>query len=165
MIRFILFLLLFWTSVVFGQKKSVFQDVRSLVKETQKTVSVKKGQKIDTAYFKTLFLPSVRFTVVGEENGKRLHETMDLETFTASLTDEYYTNGYFETGRGQIVEEFNGIAQVIQSFYGQDSEGQKGWGVGCYHLIYSDGRWWIANMTWTMSPNGKKGIPKRYLKE
>ncbi|MDT7832336.1 hypothetical protein RQM59_08090 [Flavobacteriaceae bacterium S356] len=164
MTRFILFLLLFCAHLSFAQKKNVFQDVLSIVKETQKVISVKKGEKIDTTYFKTLFLPTARFTVVGEENGKRLHETMNLEAFTATLTDEYYSKGYFEIGKGQIIEEYNGIAQVIQSFYGKDSEGIEGWGLGSYQLIYSEGRWWIANMIWTMSSSGKEGIPKKYLK-
>lgn len=165
MTRFILFVLLFCTQLLLAQKKNIFQDVMSIVNETQKIVSVKKGEKIDTAYFKTLFLPTARFTVVGKENGKMIHETMDLNTFTQTLTDEYYSKGFYETGTGQIVEEYNGIAQVIQSFYGEDSDGIKGWGVNSYQLIYSKGRWWVANMVWTMSPNGKKGIPKKYFKK
>lgn len=165
MTRFILFVLLFCAQLSLAQNKNVYQNVRDIVKETQKVVSVKKGEKIDTAYFKTLFLPTAHFTVVGKENGKMIHETMDLKTFLSSLTDEYYSNGYYEAGAGQIIEEYNGIAQVIQSFYGEDSEGVKGWGVNSYQLIYSKGRWWIANMVWTMSSNGKDGIPKKYLRE
>ena len=148
-----------------AQDKKIFQNVKSLVDETQKVISVKKGEKIDIAYLRTLFLPTANFTVVGEENGKKLHETMNLNDFLESLTDEYYSNGYFEIGKGEIIEQFNGIAQVIQSFYGKDSEGEEAWGVNSYQLIYSNGRWWIANMVWTMSPNGKKGIPKKYLND
>lgn len=147
-----------------AQDQSVYQDIRKLINETQKVVSVKKGQQIDTAYFRTLCLPSARFTVTGEENGKALHETMTLDEFLASLIDDYYSNGYFETGKGEIVEQFKGIAHVMQSFYGKDSGGQEGWGVNSYQLIYSGDRWWIANMVWAMSSKGKEGIPKKYLK-
>lgn len=147
-----------------AQDKKIFQNVKSLVDETQKVISIKKGEKIDTAYFRTLFLPTANFTVVGEENGKKLHETMGLNEFLETLVDEYYSNGYFETGKGEIIEQFNGIAQVIQSFYGKDSEGEEAWGVNSYQLIYSNNRWWIANMVWTMSSNGKAGIPKKYVK-
>ena len=89
---------------------------------------------------------------------------MDLDSFLASLTDDYYSNGYFETGTGKIVEEYNGIAQVIQSFYGKDSEGEEGHGVNSYQLIYSNNRWWVVNMVWTMSEQKGKDIPKKYLK-
>ena len=33
-----------------AQNKKVYQDIELLVAETQKAVSIKKGQKIDTAY-------------------------------------------------------------------------------------------------------------------
>ena len=162
--KIILIVVLFCTFTIQAQDKKIFQDVKSLVNETQKVISIKKGEKIDTAYFRTLFLPTANFTVVGEENGKKLHETMGLNEFIETLTDEYYSNGYFEIGKGEIIEEYNGISQVIQSFYGKDSEGEEAWGVNSYQLIHSNGRWWIANMVWTMSSNGKKGIPKKYFK-
>ena len=111
-----------------AQKRDTFQDYKLLAMETHKTVSVKFGQLIDTAYFRTLFLPSARFTVVGEEDGKKLHETMDLDEFISTLRDEYYQKGFKEISKGIVTEEFNGIAQMIQSFYGEDSDGVKGWG-------------------------------------
>jgi hypothetical protein len=159
--------ILFFYFLTFGmmaQNEKVYQDIEVLVAETQKIVSVEKGQKIDTAYFRTLFLPTARFTVVGKENGQSLHETMDLNEFLETLTDDYYSNGYFEVGKGHSVERYNGIAHVMQSFYGKDSEGEEAWGVNSYQLIYSENRWWIANMVWTMSDNGRKDIPKKYLK-
>lgn len=158
-------LILLGTTLVYAQNNKVFQDPNSLAKETQKIISIEAGQKIDTAYFKTLFLPTARFTVVGEEDGVAAHETMDLETFAEMLTDEYYSKGYYEGPTGSIVEEYNGIAQVIQSFSGIDSENQKGFGVGSYQMIYSDGRWWIANMIWAMSKDEGKDIPERYLQK
>jgi len=159
-----LLLFLFISSLSFGQNKNIYQDVKLLVAESLNVVSIEKGQKIDTAYYRTFFLPTARFTFVGKDEGKSLHETMSLNDFLASLTDEYYSNGYTEKSTGQIVEEYNGIAQVIQSFYGKDSEGEEGKGVNTYQLIFSSGRWWIANMVWTMSENGGKDIPKKYLK-
>jgi hypothetical protein len=160
----ILLLLAFCSFYLQAQNKNVYQDIELLVAETQRAVSIKKGEKIDTAYYRTLFLPTARFTMVGKEDGKSLHETMDLDTFLATLTDDYYSNGYYETGTGHIVEQFGSIAQVIQSFYGKDSEGEEGWGVNSYQLIYSNDRWWIANMVWTMSENQGKDIPKKYTK-
>ena len=64
-----------------AQNKKIYQNVKLLMLETQKIISIKKGQKIDTAYFRTLFLPTGNFTVVGEEGGKKLHETMNINEF------------------------------------------------------------------------------------
>ncbi len=161
--KYILILFLFLIYQVSAQNNKIYQNIKTLVNETQKIISIKKGEKIDTAYFRTMFLPSARFTVAGEENGKKTHETMTLNEFLVMLTDDYYSKGYYETSQGHIVEEYNGIAHTIQSFYGEDSDGVKAWGVGSQQLIFSDNRWWIANMIWTMSKNGKKGIPKKYL--
>ena len=155
---------LFISLHVFSQDKSIFQNIEKLASETQRLVSVKKGEQIDTAAFRKLFLPTAHFTVVGVEEGKRIHETMSLNEFIKTLTDEYYSNGYFETSKGQVIEEYNGIAHVIASFYGEDSEGIKGYGINSYQLIYSDNRWWIANMVWTSSLDDGKDIPKKYWK-
>lgn len=157
-------LILFGTISIIAQKKNVFQDYKLLANETTKVVSVKPGEPIDTAYLRTLFVPDARFTIVGEENGKKAHETMDLNEFIKSLTDEYYLKGYQETPQGMVTEEFNGIAHVLHSFYGEDSDGVTGWGVGSFQLIYSGDRWWISNMIWTMSPKGRAGIPKKLIK-
>lgn len=162
--KLILIALAFLSFQVSSQNREIYQDVKLLVAESLKVVSVEKGQKIDTAYYRTFFLPTARFTFVGKDEGKSLHETMSLNDFLASLTDEYYSNGYTEKSTGQIVEEYNGIAQVIQSFYGKDSEGEEGRGVNTYQLIFSGDRWWIANMVWTMSENEGKDIPKKYFK-
>lgn len=148
-----------------AQVKNTFQVPNEIVQETQRVISIGPGQKIDTAYFKTLFLPTADFTVVGKEDGKFLHETMNLNEFVETLTDTYYSLGYHEKATGEIIEEYNGIAQIIQSFEGLDSENERGRGVGSYQLVYSDGRWWIANMVWTMSANNGEDIPGKYLSD
>jgi hypothetical protein len=156
------------TTVLLGiftrvQENKAFQDINMVVKETQRVISIARGQKIDTAYFRTLFLPTATFTVVGQDQGVHSHETMDLREFLETLTDDYYSNGYHEEATGEIIEEYNGIAQVFQSFKGVDSENVVGKGVGSYQLIYSGGRWWIANMIWAMSSSNGQGIPQKYI--
>jgi hypothetical protein len=159
----VLWLVLVFSCLGYAQQASVLKDPNEIVKETQRIISIEKGQKIDTAYFKTLFIPSATFTVVGQEDGQYAYETMTLNDFLVLLTDDYYSNGYFEQGTGQVLEEYNGMAQIIQSFEGMDSEGEAGKGVNSYQLVYAEGRWWIANLVWAMSYDNGKDIPKRYL--
>jgi len=148
-----------------AQDKKVFQNVNALVKETQRVISIESGQVIDTAYFRTLFLPTAHFSMVGKEDGAYSQETMGLDEFLETLTDEYYSLGYHEESTGEIIDEYNGMAQVIQSFEGEDSDNETGKGVNSYQLVYSEGRWWIANMVWAMSSDDGKDIPKKYLKD
>lgn len=157
-------LFFFLTLIINAQKKDIYQSIESVVEQTHKTVSVKAGQKIDTTHLRTLFLPTANFTMVWNEEKDTKHETMSLNAFIESLADDYYTKGFFETGKGQIIDQYKGVAQVMQTFYGEDSDGEKGWGINSYQLIYSNNRWWIANMVWTMSDEEGKDIPKKYLK-
>ena len=146
-----------------AQQGEVFQNVSELVNETQRVISIESGQVIDTAYFRTLFLPTAHFSMVGKEDGAYSQETMGLDEFLETLTDEYYSLGYHEESTGAIVDEYNGMAQVIQSFEGKDSDNETGKGVNSYQLVYSEGRWWIANMVWAISSDDGKDIPKKYL--
>ena len=92
------------------------------------------------------------------------YETANLEDFIESLKDSYYDNGFYEVETGKVVNEFNGIANVFQSFYGKDSEGNEERGINSYQLVYLKNRWWIANMVWTFETEEVK-IPKKYKKQ
>ena len=71
----------------------MFQSANELLKETQRVISIDSGQVIDTAYFRTLFLLTVHFSVVGKEGGQYAQETIGLDEFVETLTYEYYSFG------------------------------------------------------------------------
>ncbi|AXG70284.1 hypothetical protein KORDIASMS9_02523 [Kordia sp. SMS9] len=128
-------------------------------------LSVEKGNAIDTKSLKELFLPNVTFSVrASDEKYPNPFETVNLEDFLESLNDNYYKQGYEEKELGKVVNEFNGIANVFQSFIGSDSEGNTEKGINSYQLVYLKDRWWIANMIWTMETDEVK-IPKKYFHE
>jgi hypothetical protein len=68
----------------------------------------------------------------------------------------------FEYETGKVVDEYNGIAHVFQSFFAKDSENNEEKGINSYQLVYSDSRWWIVNIVWTGDSNGIK-VPGKYL--
>lgn len=65
---------------------------------------------------------------------------------------------------GKVVNEYNGIANVFQSFYAIDSEGEEGKGITSYQLVKFDDRWWISDVLWTTDSNGVE-IPEEYIKD
>ena len=71
--------------------------------------------------------------------------------------------GYLEHETGKTINEFNGIANVFQSFYGKDSENEEARGINSYQLVYFGKRWWIVNLLWTLETDKIK-IPKKYLR-
>jgi hypothetical protein len=62
-----------------------------------------------------------------------------------------------------VVNEYNGIANVFQSFYAKDSDNEEATGITSYQLIYIQGRWWISDLMWTNNTNNVP-IPEKYLK-
>ncbi len=90
-------------------------------------------------------------------------ETVTLDEFIEYLKEPYYEEGFTEYGTGKLIQEYNGIAQVFQSFYAKDSDGEEGRGIMSYQLIYHSERWWITSVLWTSNDNGVP-VPEEYIK-
>ena len=90
-------------------------------------VSSEKGKQRDWERFRNLFLPTAQFTVVNHSDSiPQAVETVSLEEFISLMHDAYYDNGYLEFEINKVVNEYNGIANVFQTFHGKDSEGLEG---------------------------------------
>ncbi|MDX1315172.1 MAG: hypothetical protein R3356_06695 [Eudoraea sp.] len=149
--------------VVIIEKESPVDSPEGIVKEVFAQVSTKPGEKIDLEAFGNLFLPNARFTVLYQDDSfPERHETVSLEEFKELLTDEYYQKGFTQYELGKRVDQYNGIAQVFQSYEGKDADGYTERGIASYQLIYLEDRWWILSVLWTGDSNGV-AIPKQYL--
>ena len=162
------FLILISTNLKAQQKivddSSAVKSIDGIVKEVLKIISGEKGKKRNWDDFRNLFLPTVHFIVLNNNDSiPRPIDTASLEEFIHSMDDEYYNNGYLEYEISKIVNEYNGIANVFQTFYGKDSENKEERGINSYQLVYFNNRWWIADLLWTGDNNGVK-VPKKYLK-
>jgi hypothetical protein len=150
-----------------GQNKmladtNAVKSISGIVKEVLRLVSGGDTLRNREA-FRTLFLPTADFTVVNHSDSiSQPVETVSLEEFIKLLHDQYYEKGYLEYEISKVVNEYNGIANVFQSFYGKDSENIEEKGINSYQLVYFNNRWWIANLIWTGDSNGVK-VPKKYL--
>ena len=139
------------------------KTIDGIVKEVLKLVSGEKGTTRNWKALRNLFLSTATFTVLNNNDSTpRPVETLSLNDFINLLHDEYYEQGYLEYEIGKTIDEYNGIANVFQSFYGKDSENTEERGINSYQLVYFNKRWWIANMLWTIETKGAK-IPKKYL--
>jgi hypothetical protein len=144
---------------------NALKTVNGIVKESLRLISSEKGKTRNWEALQNLFLPTATFTVLNNNDSiPQPVETITLVEFINLLHDEYYERGYLEYETGKTVDEFNGIANVFQSFYGKDSEGKEERGINSYQLVYFNKRWWIANLLWTLETNRVK-IPKKYLRK
>lgn len=139
------------------------KSVNGIVKETLRLISSEKGKTRNWEALRNLFLPTATFTVLNNNDSiPQPVETVSLDDFITLMHDEYYEQGYLEYETGKTVDEFNGIANVFQSFYGKDFEGKEERGINSYQLVYFHKRWWIANLLWTLETKMAK-IPQKYL--
>jgi hypothetical protein len=141
------------------------KSINNIVKEVLRLQSSESGKARNWEAFRNLFLPTATFTILN--NGDSLRqptETVSLNDFIELLHDEYYEEGYLEYETGKTIDEFNGIANVFQSFYGKDSQNEEARGINSYQLVYFDRRWWIANLLWTLATDKVK-VPKKYLRK
>ena len=144
------------TSFAQDKKVEAVESIDGIVNELLNQITIEKGEKMDTAAVRNLFHPSAQLGVLMNNTDSSFLETVSLDDFLTLLKDPYYEQGYLEKEIHKIVDEYNGIAQVFQSFYGKDSEGVEERGMNSYQLAYYKGRWWIVSLLWTLESNGKE---------
>lgn len=139
------------------------RSIDGILKKMLNIISGEKGKIRDWEAFRSLFLPTANFTVLNNVDSLlQPVETASLEEFIALMHESYYDSGYLEYETGKTVDQYNGLAVVFQSFYGQDSENREEKGINSYQLVFFKNRWWIANLVWVIAPKGVP-IPKKYL--
>ena len=132
-------------------------SINGIIDELLDQITIEQGETMDTAAVRNLFHPSALFTVADSERA----ETVSLDDFLTLLKDPYYEEGYLEKEIHKVVDEYNGVAQVFQTFYGKDSEGSEERGINSYQLTYYGGRWWIVSLLWTIESENAP-IPAKY---
>ena len=159
--KYYLSLILFFTisisSLAQEQLNTSVKTIDGIIDELLDQITIENGEKMDTATVRNLFHPSALFTVADSEKA----ESVSLDDFLTLLKDPYYEEGYLEQEIHKVVDEYNGIAQVFQSFYGKDSEGAEERGINSYQLTYYGDRWWIVSLLWTIESENE-GIPTKY---
>jgi len=127
-------------------------------------ISGEIGEERNWEEYRNLFLPTAQKTSIGlTKDGKKKIRVMNLEEFIRNVGPFYARDGFVEYAIGLTVNEFNGIANVFQSYYCKNLLGTyEKRGVNSYQLVYLKNRWWIANTVFT--PETKDlPIPDQYL--
>ena len=113
-------------------------------------------------------MPTAKFTILYHQSDSipLKYESLSADQFFEYMQEakDYYEKGFTQYETGKVVNEYNGIANVFQSFYAMDSDGQEVKGMTSYQLVYFDDRWWISDVLWTTNTNGIP-IPPKYFKK
>ena len=153
----IIFLTASISSIAQEKTDVTVKSINGIIDELLDQITIEKGEKMDTIAIRNLFHPSAIFTVADVTHA----ETVSLNDFLILLKDPYYEQGYLEKEIHKVVDQYNGIAQVFQTFYGKDSEGAEEKGINSYQLTYYGDRWWIVSLLWTIESKSA-GIPVKY---
>ena len=167
--KFILIILFVQVSLLVKAQEKINSNpnavysIDGIVKEILQIISGEEGKVRDWDAFRNLFLPTANFTVLSHDTLSLSVETVSLEEFIELMHNEYYDQGFTENEISKVVEEYNGIAQVFQTYYGKDSENYEENGITSYQLVQFKDRWWIVNILWTGDSNGVN-VPEKYLR-
>lgn len=146
-----------------GIDSSAVKSIDSIVVRGLNIVSGKEGAERDWEAFRQLFAADAHISVLVHDSLGRGHlRSYTLEEFVRLGMQYYETDGFIEYEITKTVNEYNGIAQVFQSYYAKELEVEEH-GVNSYQLVYDGNRWWITSLLWVSDRNGVK-LPKAYSK-
>lgn len=140
------------------------KTIEGITDKMLELISVEIGEDSDWEEFRTLFLPTAQFLSFNPTaRSGRQTRAFNIEEFIRLFGPMYKKEGFLETATGIQVQEFNGLANVFQSFEAKNLTGtyaEKG--INSYQLVYLNDRWWIANSTW-VNASETRPIPNEFL--
>ncbi len=144
-------------------------SVKSIEGITNKMIELISGAKDEPRNwddYRNLFLPRAQKIFINRKAPpKKQIRVMNLEEFVRNVGPLYKRDGFEEIALGLTVNEYNGIANVFQSYHCKNLIGTyEKRGINSYQLIYANDRWWIASTTFTNETDENK-IPNIYLSQ
>lgn len=129
------------------------EDVRSLdaiMRAAYDVISGPAGTR-DWTRFRSLFLPSARFTEVGktpEESAFVI--TWSVDDFVRDAGIVFAREPFYEYGIVNQPDTFGGMTQVLSSYESRHNPGEKPFqrGVNSFQLLNDGKRWWIVSIFW-----------------
>ena len=142
------------------------KSIEGITNKMLELISGDIGETRNWDKFRNLFLPTAQTMIVNQKaSPSKQVKTINLEEFVRYIGPSYKRDGFKEIAIGLTVNEFNGIANVFQSYHCKNLTGTyEKRGINSYQLVYANGRWWIASTTFTNETDENK-IPDNYLFE
>ncbi|MCH8904031.1 MAG: hypothetical protein IIA45_08975 [Bacteroidetes bacterium] len=138
--------------------------IDGIINEALKIISGDKGVARDLDKLRTLFVPTARFTsIFYYEDGRKRIVIFSLDDFIKMAGTGYEKYGFLEYELGKVIDEYNGIAQVFQSYYAKQGDYEEK-GINSYQLVFMDDRWWITSIIWANNGNGAE-IPAKFMEK
>jgi hypothetical protein len=125
-------------------------SIDAIIKATYSVISGPAGPR-DWNRFYSLFLPEAEMgAVVKTPDGKKTFHSMAPESYQKANAPFFAQSGFYEEEIKRNVQQYGNVASVQSSYQFKTSPTGKveQRGVNYFTLIQSNGRWWIANLSW-----------------
>jgi predicted metalloprotease with PDZ domain len=125
-------------------------SIDAIIKATYSVISGPAGPR-DWNRFYSLFLPEAEMgAVVKTPDGKKTFHTMTPEGYQKTNAPFFAQSGFYEEEIKRNVQQYGNVASVQSSYqFRMKPEGKaEQRGVNYFTLVQSNGRWWIANLSW-----------------
>ena len=133
---------------------NIVKTIEGTINETYKIMTGERGEHRNWEAFRQLFTSDAQISVlIHDTSGNALLKTYTLETFVRLGMKYYESDGFIEYPLKTVINEYNGIANVFQSYYAKESDIEEE-GVNSFQLIFDGERWWISSILWTSNMNG-----------
>ena len=160
-------ILMFTVSLCNGQSDTTFySSIEGITDKMLEILSGPKGETRDWETFRTLFSEGASMKVINSNApvGRQLR-TINIDEFITNFGPVYARDGFEEYAIGLEVDEFNGMANVFQSFYCKNLIGTyENKGINAYQMAFASERWWIVSSAFVNESEDSK-IPSEYLFE
>jgi predicted metalloprotease with PDZ domain len=125
-------------------------SIDAIIKTTYSVISGAAGSR-DWNRFYSLFLPEAEMgTIVKTPDGKKVFKSLTPEAYQKANAPFFNQSGFYEEELKRNVQQYGNVASVQSSYqFRITPNGQvEQRGVNYFTLVQSNGRWWIANLTW-----------------
>lgn len=141
------------------------QTIEGTVNGVLDIISGEVGEERDWDAFRNLFTPTAQMIVMNPKAPPHSQiMAMNIEEFIRYIGPMYAKDGFLEIETGITINEFNGIANVFQSYEAKNLKGTyEEKGINSLQLVYNQDRWWIVSVTWT-NEDDKNPIPNKFLR-
>jgi len=142
-------------------------SVDAIVAAVYNVISGPKGQARDWNRMRTLFLPDARLIPArpAKDSPNADAVLLSIDDYIARSSGNMTTNGFFERGIANRVEQFGNIVHVWSTYESRHDAADVApfaRGINSFQLLKDGDRYWIVNIFWD-SERPDNPIPHKYL--
>ena len=130
-------------------------------------ISGPAGQTRDWQRMRSLFLPGARLIPTAHQtSGETTAHIYDVDGYIERASKVFATQGFYERGVANRVEQFGRIAHVFSTYEARhDAKDAKPFlrGINSIQLMNDGTRWWVVTVFW-QAEDAQTPLPEKYLK-